>query len=590
MTAFACYFCATPVADATAPKCAKCGRSLILRGRYRVVRVLGQGGFGVVYAAIDQHVAERQCAVKQVASFSLQSQRQIEAEIQFLARYATRFQFIPDIYDVWSEDGQSFMVMEFIAGDTLNQLMERPWSADTVQHFLTTLLGYLGELHSVGVIHRDIKPNNIIRTPQGRYVLLDFGISKEGNITMTAARALSLDYASLEQFQGQSTDARSDLFSLAATAYHLLTGQPPTRADSRRLNGQPIIAPSQLVPHVPAALERTLLAMLALDPAQRPANAEAVLNLLHNVSVPTEMYYPAENVVRVVPVRDDAAATVAASQPIAAYVTPPAPGISQPNAPYPPYAAPKPTAKRPPLWAWALGGLLLLGLVAGGTFAFLARRGDPGTTNQPTVVGHAPTPPAVATARPTATLFAVDQPTITVGVGIQPPITTPTLLPAPAQKLVPLVVNASNQAASGQDAQGNPITYNAANAVDGDPTTAWRVAGAGIGESLTLSFGEQLFEISEIQLLPGYAKIDPFDGSDRFSQNRRVRLVRFEFGDGTTIEQRYSDEARLQSASVPNVRSNSVRIVIVETSEPGAVGGRDFTPISEVVVLGRRVQ
>src|SRR4029079_15727859 len=110
------------------------------------------------------------------------------------------------------------------------------------------------------------KPQNIKYTPQGQYVLLDFGIAKQGAATITSARALSPDYAPAEQVRGAPTDARSDLYSLGATAYHLLTGRLPANVSARLSNGAQLIPPSDLVPGVPPPLERVLLQMLELDP------------------------------------------------------------------------------------------------------------------------------------------------------------------------------------------------------------------------------------------------------------------------------------------------------------------------------------
>ena len=171
--------------------------------------------------------------------------------------------------------------MQFIEGNTLDKLMIAPWSIHDVTQFLNTLLANLRDLHNEGIVHRDLKPENIIKTPRGKYYLLDFGIAKQGSTTMTAAHAISLNYSPLEQLQGFSTDARSDLFSLAAAAYHLLTGQPPIRVDARAAHSITLTAPSALVANVPPVLENTLLHMLQLDIAQRPGSAQQTLDLLN---------------------------------------------------------------------------------------------------------------------------------------------------------------------------------------------------------------------------------------------------------------------------------------------------------------------
>ncbi|GIV96473.1 MAG: hypothetical protein KatS3mg057_1130 [Herpetosiphonaceae bacterium] len=285
MAALQCYYCNHPISS-SAEHCPSCNRPLLIHGRYQLVGVLGKGGFGVVFEAIDQRL-NRRCAVKVISAASLNEQQQIEAEASILSKYASQFPFIPDIYDIWSEASQTYLVMEYIAGHGLDQLLIKPWPVTRVEEFLRALLGHLAQLHAAGIVHRDLKPANIKRTPDGRYLLLDFGIAKQGAVTQTAAKALSLDYASPEQIQGRPTDARSDLYSLAATAYHLLTGQPPTRADARLIAGSPVYPPSQLVAGVTPALEGVLMRMLELQVERRPTSAEAAIQMLDAPSLAT---------------------------------------------------------------------------------------------------------------------------------------------------------------------------------------------------------------------------------------------------------------------------------------------------------------
>ena len=248
-----CYYCNASI-SLSARRCPNCSQPLVLQDRYRLTSILGQGGFGVVYAVADRRL-NRRCAIKVVSSVSLVDQRRIEAEASLLGQYASRFPFIPDIYDIWSKQSQTYLVMEYIDGLTLNQVLPWPWPAAQAEEFLRTLLGYLAQIHAAGIIHRDIKPQNIKRTPEGRYVLLDFGIAKQGTATMTAAKGLSPDYAPPEQISGEPTDARSDLYSLAATAYCLLVGQPPVSVIVRLTTGAQPQAPSRLVPGVSSVLE-----------------------------------------------------------------------------------------------------------------------------------------------------------------------------------------------------------------------------------------------------------------------------------------------------------------------------------------------
>lgn len=276
-----CYFCNQPVQPAES-HCPHCRSPLLLVQRYRLVKTLGQGGFGVVYEAIDTQDNNRRCAVKRVAFASLAEKQQFENEALILKQHAPLFRFVPDLYEFWSDHTHTYMVMECIDGPTLDQT-SHPWPSPQVEDFLRVLLSYLSKLHAARTIHRDVKPWNIKLTPHGRYVLLDFGIAKHGHGTLTSARGLgTVNYAPPEQIQGLKTDERSDLYSLAATAYFLLTGQSPTQAQ----NGGSLPPPHILVPGVSANLEAAILCMLEPEPEKRPQSANNALALLDG-SLPT---------------------------------------------------------------------------------------------------------------------------------------------------------------------------------------------------------------------------------------------------------------------------------------------------------------
>lgn len=166
-------------------------------------------------------------------------------------------------------------------------------------------------------------------------------------------------------------------------------------------------------------------------------------------------------------------------------------------------------------------------------------------------------------------------------------LTLPTRTPRPAAvaRITPLWVSASDYAPNSRDAQGNTTTFTPDNAVDGRFDTAWRVAGDGVNQWLLLEFAGPV-EVREVLILPGYAKIDPVDGTNRFWQNRRVRRVRLEFRSGERIEALLDDQAMLQPIRVNNVVTDAIRIVILESLPPAVDDGRDFTPISEVEVIG----
>ena len=254
----------------------------ILADRYRLVRTIGKGR-SLVYEAVDQRLNNRRCAIK-ILDLNQDSREKIEHEINILATHALNLFFTPDIYDKGSDNAQAYIVMEYIEGETLTPT----WDSTQVEQFVQIMLKYLVRLHATGIIHRDLKPQNIISTGNldRPYVLIDFGIAKHGNETLTDAREqLSVNYAAPEQFTS-TTDVRSDLFSLGATAYTLVVGRPPPNAMERLLNDT-VIPPGQCVSNVSLALNTVIMEMLQLIPENRPPNAEAALKILDELSSET---------------------------------------------------------------------------------------------------------------------------------------------------------------------------------------------------------------------------------------------------------------------------------------------------------------
>lgn len=146
--------------------------------------------------------------------------------------------------------------------------------------------------------------------------------------------------------------------------------------------------------------------------------------------------------------------------------------------------------------------------------------------------------------------------------------------------LRPVDVQASGTAAASQDAAGNPVTFEAANVVDGDPTTAWRIGGNGVGDYLILTF-DRLVHIESVAVIPGYAKVDPADGADRFRQNRRVRSVVFGFPSGEDFPFTFVDDPQLQVVPM-GIDTSQMAMQITSSSS----AQRDFTAISEIQVTG----
>ncbi len=266
----------------------------VLQSRYRIVRQLGQGGMGAVYEAVDQRL-DTTVALKETLFADERLRKQFEREARLLARL--HHPALPRVSDHFSEGDGQFLVMQFIPGDDLSEMMTRkhgPFPPDQVLTWADQLLDALDYLHTQDpqIVHRDINPQNLKLTSRGQIILLDFGLAKgqAGDISRVTTSAsifgYTPNYAPLEQIQALGTDSRSDLYSLGATLYHLMTGVKPPDALSRAaalVNGQPDpLAPaseanSAVAPEVDAVLGKAM----AQNREQRYANASEMRKALH---------------------------------------------------------------------------------------------------------------------------------------------------------------------------------------------------------------------------------------------------------------------------------------------------------------------
>ena len=269
----------------------------ILQGRYNIVRQLGQGGMGTVYEAIDQRL-DTTVALKETFFADERLRKQFEREARLLARL--HHPALPRVSDHFSEGEGQFLVMQFIPGDDLSEMMTQrrgPFPADQVLTWADQLLDALDYLHTQEpqIVHRDIKPQNLKLTARGQIILLDFGLAKgqAGEISrVTTAASIfgyTPNYAPLEQIQGLGTDARSDLYSLAATLYHLLTGTKPPDALTRAaalVNGQPdpLVRATDLNPTVAPEVSAVLEQAMAQNREQRFSSALEMRKALHRTS------------------------------------------------------------------------------------------------------------------------------------------------------------------------------------------------------------------------------------------------------------------------------------------------------------------
>lgn len=268
----------------------------ILQGRYQVIAPVGKGGMGSVYRARDLRL-RTDVALKETLFSDDVYRRAFEHEAQVLARL--RHQALPRVIDHFIEGQGQFLVMEFIHGEDLGTQLARlgprfasPQAMPTILRWADQLLDALHYLHTrpVPVYHRDIKPKNLKLTPSYDIILLDFGLARGGMTVSAPPEAptspgdqrkiygFTPPYAPIEQMRDGEPDARSDLYSLAATLYHLLTGALPADAMARMAriaNGQPdpLRPVRALAPHVPEAVDELLRRAMAVMIEDRPASA-----------------------------------------------------------------------------------------------------------------------------------------------------------------------------------------------------------------------------------------------------------------------------------------------------------------------------
>ncbi len=264
----------------------------LLQNRYLVESLLAEGGMGAVYRATDQRFHSI-VALKQHTGTTPDTASAFEREAKLL--FSLRHESLPRVMDYFTDEYGQFLVMEFIPGDDLHGMLTkqgRPFPLDQVMAWAEQLLGVLDYLHrqSPPVIHRDIKPQNLKLIENQRVVLLDFGIAKGGaqqtrRTTGGSMRYYTPEYAPVEQVQGAGTDARSDIYALAATLYHLATGENPADALTRATTlsfqkPDPLRPPHEVSPNVPQPVSHVLMQAMALQQEMRPSSAAQFWQML----------------------------------------------------------------------------------------------------------------------------------------------------------------------------------------------------------------------------------------------------------------------------------------------------------------------
>lgn len=258
----------------------------LLDNRYELLEVIGTGGMAVVYKA-RCHRLNRLVAVKVLKDEFAKDEeflRRFQAEGEAVAMLS--HPNIVQVFDVSASDNAYYIVMELINGISLKQYMEVKGTLNWKEtlHFASQIATGLEHAHSRGIVHRDIKPHNVMVLKNGSVKVMDFGIAQVMNksSTLTKEALGSVHYISPEQAKGSYTDSRSDIYSLGVVMYEMMTGRPPYDGESpvavaiQHINGGAPM-PTTLNPNIPAGMEQIIMKAMALDPRDRYTSATELL-------------------------------------------------------------------------------------------------------------------------------------------------------------------------------------------------------------------------------------------------------------------------------------------------------------------------
>ncbi|MBB3731664.1 serine/threonine-protein kinase [Nonomuraea dietziae] len=363
----------------------------MLDGRYQLDEPIGRGGMGEVWRGHDPRTG-RAVAVKILAPQVTQPAARERFAREARAAAQIVHSNVVTVFDTGEQDGRPYLVMELLTGRSLaDELTDgHRYGIAEVCRLMSQAASGLDAAHKAGVIHRDIKPANLHRTADGTLKIVDFGIaqvaSETSRLTTVGTVVGTAAYLAPEQINGEAGTAASDLYALGCVAYELLCGQPPFSGGAadlmRKHIFEPPVPPAQIRPDVPAGLDRLIVAMLAKEPAGRPANAEQVRQAFAAFAFPAAT---APNPTAVMPA-PDAAATAdprrGATMPVtgAWAAEPPAPS--------------GPSRQNRRLILQAVAGVAVIAAVALGVTLLNGRSGTPSPTPTNAPVSTPATQPA----------------------------------------------------------------------------------------------------------------------------------------------------------------------------------------------------